>query len=268
MAEAAETENKQEETLVSSAVDKVNEEVTEDTGEGISHTENPEEETLGVDEDELEFKKPDYLADKFWDDEEGPRIEEMSKSLGELEKKLSQGEHKKPDEYDTKILDEYDIDVNDEVVQGFLQTAGDAGLNQASVNSILKTFLESNAQFLEKNQAHVEEEKRKLGGKADDIIDDAVRFGSSLLNKGVFSEEGHQEYLKTCNTAQGIKMIRAMRDYYGEGKMPAIAPNDDIGMSEEEVRAQVNDPRYQTDPSFRAKVEKDFNRVFPGMHQE
>jgi flagellar biosynthesis GTPase FlhF len=278
MAEAAEQESKTteeevsretENTLTTEAAEKINEEaVSEEPQETISHKEETkDEEVFGKKEEELEFKKPEYLAEKFWDDKDGPRVEQMSKSISELEKKLSQGKHKQPDEYNIGVLDEHSIDKEDPIVQDFLKVAGESGLNQNSVDKILNTFLASNAQFLEKSKADVDTERKKLGGKADDIIEDAVRFQDSLLKKGVISEGQSQEYLKLCNTAEGIKLIRNIRNYYGEGTIPTIPANDEMGMSEEEVKAQVHDPKYQTDPSFRAKVEKDFNRMFKGVHK-
>ena len=41
----------------------------------------------------------------------------MAKSLSELEKKLSQGKHKQPSEYDTSVLSEHNVDPEDELVK-------------------------------------------------------------------------------------------------------------------------------------------------------
>ena len=260
-------ESKPEETLTSGALENL-ESDTPSEEEGISHTEEVgDEDAFGKDEDELEFKKPDYLPEKYWDEKEGPRVESMAKSLSELEKKLSQGKHKQPSEYDTSVLSEHNVDPEDELVKSYLKTAGKLGLNQHAVDEILSNFLEGNAQFLEKSKASVEAEKRKLGGKADEIIEDAVRFQNSLVSKGVLSEEESQEYLKTCNTAVGLKMMRTIRNYFGESSIPSIPSSEELGMSPEEVKAQVGDPRYLTDPSYRAKVEKDFEKTFKGVHK-
>ena len=60
----------------------------------------------GVDPDEIELVKPEWLPDKFWSEENGIDNEKMAKSYVDLEKKFSRGEHKAPKEYDTKFLGE------------------------------------------------------------------------------------------------------------------------------------------------------------------
>ena len=65
--------------------------------EGISHIQNEEtgaEEELG--EGEI-YERPDWFPEKFWDEKDGPNIENMAKSINHLEKKLGETA---PDQYD------------------------------------------------------------------------------------------------------------------------------------------------------------------------
>ena len=93
MAEAApEQENQQEEvsretpeekeSLLLDSV-KQEEDQTEEQ-DTISHREDDE-----VDPDSVEFEKPDYYPEKFWDEEEGLQIEKLVKSYNVLEKQFS-----------------------------------------------------------------------------------------------------------------------------------------------------------------------------------
>ena len=50
-----------------------------------------------TEEEDVVYEKPDNFPDKFWDDKDGPDIEALVKSYGEMEKNFSQGKHKAPE---------------------------------------------------------------------------------------------------------------------------------------------------------------------------
>ena len=68
-------------------------------------------------------------------------------------------------------------------------------------------------------------------------------------------------------SALGIKVFDKIRNYYGEKAIPTIEPSEDLGMSKEEIKGMVADKRYGKDPSFTARVEKLFNKAFPGPYE-
>jgi len=72
----------------------------------------PQEETDGA-----TLEKPDYIEDKFWDEKEGVKTEDLSKSYAELQKQFSMGKQKAPKEYDMSALE--DIDEDDELASYF-----------------------------------------------------------------------------------------------------------------------------------------------------
>ena len=66
--------------------------------------------TLATEQEDIAFERPDWYPDKFWDESDGPDLENLVKSYNELQKKFSQGQHKVPDEYDQSIFTEIDLD--------------------------------------------------------------------------------------------------------------------------------------------------------------
>lgn len=78
----------------------------------ISHVETPpdsepqtvDEVTVAAEDEEMEFVRPDWYPEKFWNEDDGPDLENLVKSYSELQKKFSQGKHKAPEEYDESVF--------------------------------------------------------------------------------------------------------------------------------------------------------------------
>ena len=80
--------------LMGSVEPDINEEETKD--EGMA-TASPEQIVEGEDLEGVEYERPDDFPTKFWDEKEGPDIENLVKSYNNLEKKLSEGRPKAPE---------------------------------------------------------------------------------------------------------------------------------------------------------------------------
>jgi hypothetical protein len=64
------------------------------------------------------------------------------------------------------------------------------------------------------------------------------------------------------NSAAEVRVLAKLRALTGEPTIPVRA-SDATGMpSPEELQSLVNKPEYQTDPAFRAEVEKKFAMVY------
>jgi len=264
-------EEEKPEGLLQEAVNKTEEKKEEapENRDPISHIapQDPKEDTLGKDEEEVEFKKPDYFPEKFWNDDKGPDVEELVKSYAELQKKFSQGKHKPPKEYETELLKEHNIDMEDELLVGYQKWSKENGISQEAFNNLAKVFLESGISFNQKIKKDMEEQKKLLGGKADEHINGLLTWGTSLKDKGVLSDSEFDEFTYMGGSALGIKVFDKIRNYYGEKAIPTIEPSEDLGMSKEEIKGMVADKRYGKDPSFTARVEKLFNKAFPGPYE-
>ena len=60
--------------------------------------------TVAGEDEEVEFSRPDWYPEKFWNDDDGPDLENLVKSYSELQKKFSQGKHKAPEAYDDSLF--------------------------------------------------------------------------------------------------------------------------------------------------------------------
>ena len=72
-----------------------------------------------------------------------------------------------------------------------------------------------------------------------------------------------EEFKVMGGTAKGISALEKLRSSY-EGALPIDTTPVDGAPSKEELYAMVGDAKYQTDPVYRAKVEKAFAQNFTG----
>ena len=83
-----------------------------------------------------------------------------------------------------------------------------------------------------------------------------------MMTKNVFTQEDYNELEVLGGTANGQRLIQKFRQLQGEKEIPVVAiPGNSL--DKEELSAMVADPRYQSDPSYRRKVEKAFEEAIP-----
>jgi hypothetical protein len=279
MAEEAQAqEQTQEETKPNSLIEEARQSIPEEEkapedSEPISHlaSDKPEEDKLGEEQaadDNDEYEKPEYFPDKFWDEKDGPDIEALVKSYNELQKKFSQGGHKAPKDYDTNFLQDQQIDAKeDPLVKEYTDWAKKYGITQEAYEDLAKTFIDNNMALAERTQADLTEQKKMLGNKADERINSIMKFGDALKDKGVLSDQELEEFDNMAGSALGVKVIEKIRSYYGEQPIPSVAPTEELGMSKDEIKAMVADPKYGKDPAYTLRVEKLFEKAFPGEYK-
>jgi hypothetical protein len=279
MAEEAQAQAQtQEETKPNSLIEEARQSIPEEEksvedSDPISHlaSDKPEEDKLGEEQaadDKDEYERPEYFPQKFWDEKEGPDIEALVKSYNELQKKFSQGGHKAPKDYDTNFLQEQQIDAKeDPLVKEYTDWAKKYGITQEAYEDLAKTFIDNNMAVAERTQADLVEQKKMLGNKADERISSVMKFGDVLKDRGVLSDQELVEFDNMAGTALGVKVIEKIRSYYGEQPIPTVEPTEELGMSKDEIRAMVADPKYGKDPAFTMKVEKLFEKAFPGEYK-
>ena len=104
-------------------------------------------------------------------------------------------------------------------------------------------------------------EKKALGPNADTIIKGMTEWGAGLVNKGIWGKDDFEEFKVMGGTANGIKALMKLRESY-EGRIPTQSSPVDGAPSKDELFAMVGDPKYQSDPAYRQKVERMFNQTF------
>lgn len=265
--ENQETETKQEPTgLMDGLSNEINQTEEKKSAE-ISHLEKTDEPATiaedGKDPEDVEYTKPDFLPDKFWGDD-GPELEKLVKSYSELETQFKQGKHKAPKEYNNEIFDKNSLAMDDPTVKSYHEWAVKHGVTQDAYNELAQSIIEISQQNVEDAKFNKENEKKKLGPNADQIIKGVNDFAKGLVRKGVLGADDMNEFEIMAGTAQGIKVLNKIRRYYGEQTIPTTTVDVEGQPSMDELQGMIADPRYLTDAGFRSKVEKLFEKNYGG----
>jgi hypothetical protein len=213
-------------------------------------------------EDDEELERPDWFPKNFWkEDESMPDIEAMAKSWSDLRKQISQGKHKAPEDgnYDTSAFGE--IPEDDPVRSHVMTWAKEYGVSQAALDDLVGQVVEMNMANAQTAQVNLDQEKKALGPNADARIQSVVKWAGSLVQKGVWGEDDFEEFKVMGGTAKGIAALEKLRASY-EGRVPVETTPVEGAPSKEELYQMVADPRYNTDPSYRQKVERAFAQNF------
>lgn len=220
--------------------------------------------------------RPDWLkADKFWDAEKGSiKTEELHKSFVELEKKFHNGDHKAPakaedyklnisDEQKTVLFGSKDADVAaDPYIKGATEWAAKHKISQDALNEFIGMYAELVGPETQKMQIDIEAEKSALGKNADAIIKNQMDFFGQLYKSGVINDKHLAELRILGETAAGIQAIQKIREFYGEQPMPMQNTAGEGMPTKQELSAMLNDPKYDTDADYKAKVDGLYTKMY------
>lgn len=240
------------------------------------NNQQPEEETINhlVDEngqapsevqtesEDADMERPEWFPEKFWSDEDGPDLENLTKSYNELQKKFSQGKHKAPEKYDTSVLTEANIPEDDELASTYTEWAQKHGISQDAFEELAAQFVNMAGEEANLEKVSYDEELKKLGPNADATIKSMTEWAQGLVRKGVWGEDDFEEFKIMGGTAQGLRALQKVRSFYGDQPIPVdVGPAEGLP-SKDELTAMVGKPEYATDPTYRMKVEKLFEQVY------
>lgn len=237
-----------------------------DVEEGtIPHLVEDSQEIEAEDED-ITYERPDWFPDKFWDEKEGPDLENIVKSFTELEKKFHSGDHKAPTEYKTDVLTEAGYDLEDPLVGTFMEWSSKYGVNQAAFDELAGKFSEMAIENGAEMQINLEAEKAALGANGDAIVQSNVQWADGLERKGIISSAEREELNIWGGTAVGQRLMQKVRSMTGDMSKIPIADVAEAGMSDEDfksyLRASVADPRWKNDPKFQAEIQREAEKRF------
>lgn len=212
-------------------------------------------------EDPLE--RPDYWPENFWNkDTNEPDLEGIAKSWRDLRGKISKGAHNAPanGQYDLSSFGEQASD--NPIATTLSSWAKDNGLSQAQFDD-LATKLQTQAQEIMSGEIiDPAAELKQLGPNANAVVNGMVDWARGLVNKGVWSKDDFEEFKIMGGTARGLTALMKIREAY-EGRVPIESAPVEGAPSKEELYAMVGDPKYQTDPAYRQKVERMFRTYVP-----
>jgi hypothetical protein len=112
-------------------------------------------------------------------------------------------------------------------------------------------------------QRNMEAELEELGPNAKAVISNMATWGKGLVQKGIFSKEDFNEFARWGDTAKGVKALMKLRETY-EGRVPVetLKTATEDSVSKEELDSMVANPEYKTNPAYRAKVERLFEKMY------
>ena len=230
----------------------------------IPHLETEEE--VEDDDDDGLYVRPDFIPEKFWDEKEGPDIEGIMKSLGELEKKFHRGDHKVPEQYNLDVISEYNVPEDDALLTGFVAWAKENNVSQKGFDDIVGQFVGMSGDAVQQQQVNRADELKALGPNADAIIKGNKDWMDGLERKGIISEDDLAELYFLGDVAAGQRVISKLRQMSGDMTPIPTTPTAEGRMSNQEFKEHaavlMNDPKYGNDPVYTRNVEKEFNEYY------
>lgn len=213
-------------------------------------------------EDDTPLERPDFWPEKFWvKDSNEPDLEGIAKSYTELEKQFRSGKHKPPEDGKYSLEGLESLAEDDPVLAAYTGWAAKYGLSQQAFTELASQIVGMGTNQAEQTQQSIKQEREALGPNADAIINNMVTWGQGLVQKGIWGANDFEEFKVWGGTASGIKALMKLRETY-EGRVPVQAPAPESSFSREELEAMVANPEYKTNPAYRAKVEREFEKMF------
>lgn len=211
-------------------------------------------------EEDGPLERPDFWPEKFWKkDANEPDLEGISKSYLELEKQFRAGKHKAPDGGKYQMPE--GLKEDDPITQAYVGWAAKYGISQQAFEDLAGQIVSMGGAQAEEVQRTIQQEREALGPNAEAIISNMATWGRGMVSKGIWSKEDFEEFKVWGGTANGIKALMKLRETY-EGRVPVQSTPQESSMSDEELHQMVSDPQYKTNPAFRAKVEKLFEKRY------
>lgn len=209
------------------------------------------EEPEAIDDDEP-LDRPDYYPEKFWD-EDGPDVEKLAKSYAELEKAFKAGKHKAPEgDYDTSDLVDRGLNLDDPTVQVYQDWAKKYGVSQKAFEELAGEVLSMSGDAEQAIEYDRSQEMSKLGANANEKISMVER----LLTKAPLNNAERDAIAYSLNSADGINAFLKYHQALTNEGIPITPAVDTPQMTREDLAVAIRDPRWQSDPAWRNKMEK------------
>lgn len=214
-------------------------------------------------DDDEPLERPDWWPENFWKkDESAPDLEGIAKSYQEMRKMVSQGKHKAPADGNYDVSSFGSTPDDDPIKQHVVGWAKEFGVSQMALDALVGKVVEMQGEQQTVSKASIEEERKALGPNADAMIKSATDWASGLVRKGIWGKDDFEEFKYAAGTAKGLRMMLKLRETYEGTRIPVQSAPMEGAPSKDELYAMVGDPKYKTDPAYRAKVERLFASNF------
>lgn len=215
-------------------------------------------------------ERPDYLPEQFWNkDTKQPNIEALAKSYKDTRAahdalKGAKAPAKAEDyKFEAAKDAKYgEIKADDPLMTVFRAAAHKHGIPQEAFQGIVSEVLAGIFEGMPEPMDPAKE-LEKLGKNGQAVVDNVVGWITGLETGGTLSKDEADEMIRIGASANGIKALSKIMARAGEKPIPLdSAPAGEGLPSKEELYAAVRDPKYQTDPAYRAKIDEQFKKVF------
>ena len=218
---------------------------------------NDQSQVKDDDGEELDFVRPDFFPENFWDEEEGPDVEGLAKAYSELRAKMSAGKHKAPKDgkYEITTLKDRGITEDDPMLKDFVGLAKEQGLSQEQFDQMIDLYTNHMGAAEEQFKTSREAEMKKLGRNADKIVQSTEQWLVKMQNAGTLNQGEIEAISRASNNAAFISALHKIRASYMETDIPGLEMQESQKMSMTDIQSMMADPKYGKDPAYTKKVE-------------
>ena len=191
---------------------------------------------------------------EFFNSDKYKTVADQAAAYPELAKKFG-GFTGAPDEYESSMPDgiEGEILADDPMLGKFTARAKENNLNQDAFTALQHMFIENEFSNQGVNR---ESELAALGDNAKGRLQGIDDFAKANL-----SEDEYDGILQATKTAAGVKAVEALIAK-SRVSIPTSPSEVSSGLSHSDIKARMSDPRYASDPAFRAETSKLYERKF------
>lgn len=198
-------------------------------------------------------ERPEWMPENFWKDG-NPDYEGLAKSWRDLRGKISKGAHNAPADgkYDLSSFGDATDNPMANTLSGW---AKENGLSQAQFDDLVGQLQTQAKEIMGNDMIDPAQELQKLGPNGRAMVDSMVDWARGLVNKEVWTTEDFEEFKIMAGTARGLNALVKIRERY-EGRMPIESVPMEGKMTQQELISKMNDPRWNSDPSWRMDIER------------
>jgi hypothetical protein len=207
--------------------------------------------------EELDFVRPEFFPENFWDEESGPDVEGLAKAYSELRAKMSAGKHKAPKDgkYEITSLKDRGVADDDPMLKDFVGLAKEQGLSQEQFDQMIDLYTGHMGAMEDQIKTSRDSEMKKLGRNADKIVQSTEQWLTKMQTSGTLNQDEIEAIGRASNNASFISALHKIRGSYMETDIPGLEMQENQKVSLNDVQSMMADPKYGKDPAYTKKVE-------------
>lgn len=207
--------------------------------------------------EELDFVRPEFFPENFWDEESGPDVEGLAKAYSELRAKMSAGKHKAPKDgkYEITSLKDRGVTDDDPMLKDFVGLAKEQGLSQEQFDQMIDLYTGHMGAMQDQAKTSRDAEMKKLGRNGEKIVQSTEQWLTKMQTSGTLNQDEIEAIGRASNNASFISALHKIRGSYMETDIPGLEMQENQKVSLNDVQSMMADPKYGKDPAYTKKVE-------------